>query len=235
MFVGVGTRFSERLMANVNGYSPEAKILHIDIDASEIGKNAAVSAAVCGDLKAALRALNRGLAQRSPWLAPPGTPQPHVSFVFRVLSELCGDAVFTTEVGLHQLAACEGLRINHPRRFLTSGGLGAMGFGLGGGNRRLYRYRPAGRQYQRRRQSEYEFLQEIATAVRYRLPLIEVVCDNRQLGMITAWQDSRFDGRHMENATPEIDYEAVARAMGRTVIRYGTKQSSALRFGRPSA
>lgn len=78
-------------------------------------------------------------------------------------------------------------------------------------------------------------LQEIATAVRYRLPLIEVVCDNRQLGMITAWQDSRFDGRHMENATPEIDYEAVAVLWGRTVIRYGTKQSSALRFGRPSA
>lgn len=230
LFVGVGTRFSERLMANVNGYSPEAKILHIDIDASEIGKNAAVSAAVCGDLKAALRALNRGLAQRSPWLAPPGTPQPHVSFVFRVLSELCGDAVFTTEVGLHQLAACEGLRINHPRRFLTSGGLGAMGFGLGaaigaciGTGRLAVNISGDG--------SLNMNLQEIATAVRYRLPLIEVVCDNRQLGMITAWQDSRFDGRHMENATPEIDYEAVARAMGADgyTVRDETEFRAALR------
>lgn len=213
LFVGIGTRFSERLMANVNGYSPEAKILHIDIDASEIGKNTAVSAAVCGDLRAALRALNSGLAQRSPWLAPPERPEKPVSFVFRVLSELCGDAVFTTEVGLHQLAACEGLRINRPRRFLTSGGLGAMGFGLGaaigaciGTGRLTVNISGDG--------SLNMNMQELATAVRYRLPLIEVVCDNRQLGMITAWQDDRFGGRHIENVTPDIDYESVARAMG---------------------
>lgn len=158
LFVGVGTRFSERLMANVNGYSPEAKILHIDIDASEIGKNAAVSAAVCGDLKAALRALNRGLAQRSPWLAPPGhAAAPRFVRFPRPIRTVWRCGVYHR--GRPSSACCPArdCASTHPRRFLTSGGLGAMGFGLGAAIGACIGTGRLARQYQRRRQSEYEF------------------------------------------------------------------------------
>ena len=116
------------LVANVNKYSPGVRVLHMDIDEAEIDKNIHAFSSVCGDLGTALRSLSKLVNPRpAPWITAERFPAEHPSpYIYRVLSELCRDAVFTTEVGLHQLGACENMRINKPRRFITSGGLGTM-------------------------------------------------------------------------------------------------------------
>ena len=228
LFIGVGTRFSDRLVANVNKYSPGVRVLHMDIDEAEIDKNIHAFSSVCGDLGTALRSLSKLVNPRpAPWITAERFPAEHPSpYIYRVLSELCRDAVFTTEVGLHQLGACENMRINKPRRFITSGGLGTMGFGLpaaigaslGTG---LTAVNIAG-------DGSFNMnLAEITTAVKYSLPLIQVVCNNRQLGMITGWQDGKYGGRHVENITPPLDYAAAARAMGADGFTVSTERELA--------
>jgi acetolactate synthase-1/2/3 large subunit len=134
------------------------------------------------------------------------------------------DAVFTTEVGVHQVKACHSLPIVKPRRFITSGGLGTMGFGLPAaigaaiatGNR-VVNLAGDG--------SFAMNMQELSTAVRYKLPVTQIVFNNRRLGMIRDLQDRDYGGKHVLVETAPMDLPAAAAAMGVPFVRSGNAES----------
>ena len=211
LFIACGVRFSERLMKNIQTYAPKARILHFDIDAAEIGKNAEIYSRVLGDMNEALERILPGLTARGTVFATRKKAKKPV--LFEVLGELLPDAIYTTEVGLHQLDAAEWLDIDKPRHFISSGGLGAMGFGLPAAigasvatGERVVNIAGDG--------SFDMNIAEIMTAVKYRLPVIQLVCDNHCLGMIEKWQNDSFGGRLFSTKTPDVDYCGVATAMG---------------------
>ena len=211
LFIACGVRFSERLMKNIQTYAPKARILHFDIDAAEIGKNAEIYSRVLGDMNEALERILPGLTARGTVFATRKKAKKPV--LFEVLGELLPDVIYTTEVGLHQLDAAEWLDIDKPRHFISSGGLGAMGFGLPAAigasvatGERVVNIAGDG--------SFDMNIAEIMTAVKYRLPVIQLVCDNHCLGMIEKWQNDSFGGRLFSTKTPDVDYCGVATAMG---------------------
>lgn len=215
LFIGAGLRFSERMLENIRLHSPASKILHFDIDEAEIGKNLPAYSAVVGDLSTVLEALLPRLSPKSPRLYPDRVPRdPTYTRIFGAYP----NAVYTTEVGVHQVKACHSLPIREPRRFITSGGLGTMGFGLPAaigaaiatGNR-VVNLAGDG--------SFAMNLQELSTAVRYRLPITQVVFNNRRLGMIRDLQDRDHGGRHILTETPAMDLPALASAMGVPFVR----------------
>lgn len=211
LFIACGVRFSERLMKNIQTYAPKARILHFDIDAAEIGKNAEIYSRVLGDMNEALERILPGLTARG--TVPTARKRAKKPVLFEVLGELLPDAIYTTEVGLHQLDAAEWLDIDKPRHFISSGGLGTMGFGLPAAigasvatGERVVNIAGDG--------SFDMNIAEIMTAVKYRLPVIQLVCDNHCLGMIEKWQNDSFGGRLFSTKTPDVDYCGVATAMG---------------------
>lgn len=215
LFVGAGIRFSERMLSNLTRYAPGCKILHLDIDEAEIDKNAQAYSAVVGDLECTLRAL-LPLLQQKPARVYPFTESRGA--LFQTVCCLYPDALYTTEVGLHQLAACHGLTVNRPRQFLTSGGLGTMGFGLPAAigaaiatGRRVINFAGDG--------SFRMNMQELSTAARYRLPVTQLVLNNQGLGMIRQWQRRRFDGRLVATEIPSVDTVALSEAMGVPALR----------------
>ena len=211
LFIAVGIRFSERLMKNVVSFAPGAKILHLDIDAAETGKNAGYHTRVVGDMKETL-----GL------MLPRVSPKPFKGFVggkapaegfFGVIERHRRGAVVTTEVGLHQIEAVNCIGTEEPRTFITSGGLGTMGFGLPaaigaavGTGKRVINVAGDG--------SFDMNMQELMTAARYELPVIQVVVRNGTLGMIEKWQNEQYGGRVFQTSLPAADYVEIASGMG---------------------
>ena len=221
LFIGAGVRFSERMLQNIRGSSPDCKILHLDIDEAEIGKNLPAYSAVVGDLSAVLASLMPRLDQKACRIYPDNVPRdPLYTQIFGAYP----DAVFTTEVGVHQVKACHSLPIVKPRRFITSGGLGTMGFGLPAaigaaiatGNR-VVNLAGDG--------SFAMNMQELSTAVRYKLPITQIVFNNRRLGMIRDLQDRDYGGKHVLVETAPMDLPAAASAMGVPFVRSGNAES----------
>ncbi len=233
LLVAVGSRFSDRVISNVKGFAPDAEILHIDVDPAEVNKNVQVIHHVSGDVKVALQKINKGLqpahkTERQAWVDqiqawklefPLDTNQngkikPHT--ILRKLSELTsGKAIITTEVGQSQMWAAQYYTHSEPRTFLTSGGLGTMGFGFGAcmgvalGRPDKKPINIAG---------DGSFLMncnELATAVYYKLPMLTIILDNGVLGMVRQWQDiffdKRFSGTTIERNT---DFVKLAEAFG---------------------
>ncbi len=215
LFIGAGLRFSERMLENLRLYAPDCKILHLDIDEAEIGKNLPAYSAVVGDLSAVLGFLLPRIEAKAPRCYPDTEPRdPLYTQVFGAFPE----AIYTTEVGTHQVKACHSLPIVHPRRFITSGGLGTMGFGLPAAigaaiatGKRVVNLAGDG--------SFAMNLQELSTAVRYGLPITQVVFNNRRLGMICDLQDRDYEGRRILTETPAMDLSAIAVAMGVPFVR----------------
>ncbi len=233
LLVAVGSRFSDRVISNVKGFAPDAEILHIDVDPAEVNKNVQAIHHVSGDVKVALQKINEGLqpvheTERQIWVNqvqswkqefPLDTNQngkikPHT--ILRKLSELTsGKAIITTEVGQSQMWAAQYYTHSEPRTFLTSGGLGTMGFGFGAcmgvalGRPDKKPINIAG---------DGSFLMncnELATAVYYKLPMLTIILDNGVLGMVRQWQDlffdKRFSGTTIERNT---DFVKLAEAFG---------------------
>lgn len=224
LFVGAGIRFSERMLSNLQQYAPHCKILHLDIDEAEIDKNLQSYSAVVGDLKETLRALHPLLRQQEARLYPCSEER---GALFDAVHRLYPDAVYTTEVGLHQLAACRGLQVDRPRQLLTSGGLGTMGYGLPAAigaaiatGKRVLNFAGDG--------SFLMNLQELSTAARYRLPVTQIVFNNSGLGMIRAWQRQRFGGRFVATDVPKVDFVALAKALGVPAYCAPLEQAEAL-------
>ena len=234
LLIAVGARFDDRVTGKVETFAPEAKVVHIDIDPAEIGKNVRVDAAVAGDVKKVLRALTPLLAARvsGAWQEKIGRwkreypleyenggklkPQTVIREIYRVTG---GRARITTEVGQNQMWAAQYFTFTRPRSFITSGGLGTMGFGL-----------PAAIGVQAACPDETVFdiagdgsiqmnIQEMMTAVDYDLPVKVAIIDNGYLGMVRQWQELFYNRRYSHTELANPDFVKLAEAYGAAGVR----------------
>ena len=237
LLIVVGARFSDRVMGNPKTFAKNAKIIHIDVDAAEINKNIPVECSIIGDAKVVLGQLTARLEQQdhTEWLThvhglkrlyPMNynhdvlTGPAVVEAIYRATD---GDALICTEVGQHQMWAAQYFRYDAPRKFITSGGLGTMGYGLGAaigakvGCPDKLVFNIAGDGCFRMN------LNEIATATRYNIPVIEVVINNHVLGMVRQWQ-TLFYGQRYSNTilNDKVDFVKVAEGLGAVGIRVTT-------------
>ena len=254
LLIALGARFSDRVVGNPNKFASNAKILHIDIDAAEINKNIKTDASVVGDLKLVLEELNAKVEQKNnpEWMAhikelkekyPLKYEDGQLScpYVMEELDRVTeGKAVITTDVGQHQMWAAQYYKYSEPRTFLSSGGLGTMGYGLGAcigakmGRPDKICVNIAGDGCFRMN------MNELATASRYNIPIIQVVINNHVLGMVRQWQTLFYDHRYSQTVLNDgVDFCMVAKGLGCEAIRVTTKEEvapafeKALSLGRP--
>ena len=241
LLLALGARFSDRVVGNAKKFASHAKVLHIDIDAAEINKNIKTTAHIVGDVKEVLTALNAKLTKQShpEWMAhiqdmkaqfPLTYDSSKLSCPF-VMEELYrqtgGDAVITTDVGQHQMWASQYYHYTKPRTFISSGGLGTMGYGLGAcigakvGNPDKTCINIAGDGCFRMN------MNELATASRYQIPIIQVLINNHVLGMVRQWQ-TLFYGKRYSNTVLEdkVDFCKVAEGLGCKAFRVTTKEEA---------
>ena len=250
LLVVLGARFSDRVTGNTETFAKNARILQIDIDPAEINKNIIVSEEIIGDIKEVLKILNRRLKQQehSEWLNKiqrykaeyPLKYHPDVLtgpfIVEEIYRQTDGDAVIVTEVGQHQMWAAQYYKYTKPRTLLTSGGLGTMGYGLGaamGAKTGL----PDKKVINIAGDGCFRMnMNEIATAVRHNIPVIEVVVNNHVLGMVRQWQDLFYDERYSATVLRDaVDFAKVAEAMGAAGIRVTTREEFKEAFERALA
>ena len=238
LLIVVGARFSDRVTGNARKFAKNAQILHIDVDPAEINKNILTHHHIIGDIKAVLQKLNAMLEplQHSEWVdeimdLKEKFPLKYNDgltgqYVIEKLSEITqGDAIISTEVGQHQMWAAQFYKYTKPRTFLTSGGLGTMGYGLGAslgaqvGNDDKKVINIAGDGSFRMN------LNEIITAVRYNLPVVFLVINNHVLGMVRQWQTLFYDQRYSYTTLdPELDYVKLADAFGAKGVNLTQKE-----------
>lgn len=239
LLIVVGARFSDRVTGNASKFAKNARILQIDIDRAEINKNIPVDASIIGDAKVILRRLNARLdpINHDEWIA-------HIErmkdmyplrydksvltgpFIVQIIDELTkGDAIIVTEVGQHQMWAAQYYEYRHPRTLLTSGGLGTMGYGLGAaigakmGCRDKTVINIAGDGCFRMN------MNEIATATRYNIPVIQVVVNNHVLGMVRQWQTLFYGKRYSQTVLNDaVDFVKIAEAMGARAYKVTKKE-----------
>jgi acetolactate synthase-1/2/3 large subunit len=237
LIVAVGARFDDRVTGQLASFAQHATIVHVDVDAAEIGKNVAAHVPVVGDARRALSAIHGALAELNPdpsrlaewweridgWRAahPPraaehadGTIDPEAA-LDALQAATGGEAIVSTDVGQHQMWAANRLRFDRPRRWLTSGGLGTMGFGLPAALGAQVAQPDATVVCVSGDGSLLINLQELATAVEEELPVKIVLLDNAALGMVRQQQDLFWGGRRAASALGgALDWELVARGFG---------------------
>ena len=229
LLIAIGTRFSDRVLGNPHKFAKNAKILHIDVDAAEINKNVIASASIVGDVKEVLSRLNERLPQYShgEWMGhiermkarypmvynPEGLSGPYI--IEKIYEMVHGDAIMVTEVGQHQMWAAQYYKYKEPRTLLSSGGLGTMGYGLGAAigaqmaNPDKQVINIAGDGCFRMN------MNELATASRNKLPLIEVIINNHVLGMVRQWQTLFYKEHYSATILDDgVDFVKVAEALG---------------------
>ena len=234
LLIVTGARFSDRVTGNTATFAKDAKILQIDIDPAEMDKNVMIDLGVVGDIKAVLKKINEHLPQQShpEWMNKikdykakyPLTYHKDVLTgpfaVEEIYRQTNGEAIITTEVGQHQMWAAQYYKYKQPRTLLTSGGLGTMGYGLGAAigaqiaNPDKQVINIAGDGCFRMN------MNEIATAVRQKLPLIEVIINNHVLGMVRQWQTLFYEKHYSATVLDDgVDFVKLAEAMGATGYR----------------
>ena len=242
LLVALGARFSDRVVGNAAKFAEGAKVLHIDIDAAEINKNIRTAASVVGDLKEILTKINGMLPQmeHKEWIShikelketyPLSYPKEGLScpFIMEEIDRITeGKALITTDVGQHQMWAAQYYKYSEPRTFLSSGGLGTMGYGLGAcigakvGKPDKICINIAGDGCFRMN------MNEMATAGRYNIPIIEVVINNHVLGMVRQWQTLFYGKRYSQTVLSDgVDYCMVARGLGCEAMRITRKEEVA--------
>lgn len=229
LVIVVGARFSDRVIGNASKFAPNAKIIHIDIDAAEIDKNIPANASIVGDAKEVLTILNSKLPTQSnrSWMAeikdlteknPVTYDMDHLNgpaTIKKIYEITEGNAIITTDVGQHQMWAAQNYTYKEPRTFLSSGGLGTMGYGVGAA---------IGAKYGRPDETVVNIagdgcfrmnMNEIATAARYKVPIIQVVLNNHVLGMVRQWQNLFYGQRYSNTVLDDsVDFVAVSKALG---------------------
>ena len=237
LLIVLGARFSDRVTGNAKTFAKQAKILQIDVDAAEINKNVVVDASVIGDVREVLRRLLEMIPeeQHPEWIehiqemkAKYPLTYDHSQltgpYIIEKLYEITnGDAIISTDVGQHQMWAAQYFKYKEPRTFLTSGGLGTMGYGLGAaigakvGKPDNVVVNVAGDGCFRMN------MNELATATRYNIPVIELVINNHVLGMVRQWQTLFYDKRY-SNTTLEdkTDFVKVSEGLGARAYRVTT-------------
>lgn len=239
LLITVGARFSDRVIGNAKTFAKHAKIVQIDVDPAEINKNIKVDASVIGDIKEVLKRLNARIEdhRHDEWNASvkelkekyplkyntEGLTGPYIiEEIYRITK---GDAIIVTEVGQHQMWAAQYFKYQKPRTLLTSGGLGTMGYGLGAAigaktaNPDKVVINVAGDGCFRMN------MNEIATAARYNIPVIQVVVNNHVLGMVRQWQTLFYGKRYSQTVLNDaVDFVKLAEAMGAEGIRVTKKE-----------
>ncbi len=242
MLIALGARFSDRVIGNPGKFAEGAKIIHVDIDAAEINKNIRADVSLVGDLKLVLQKLNGKLTrQHHPeWMgtiAELKTKYPlkyddsrlSCPYVIETIDKVTGgEALITTDVGQHQMWAAQYYRYTRPRTFLSSGGLGTMGYGLGAcigaqlGQPDKLCINIAGDGCFRMN------MNELATASRYQIPIIQVVINNHVLGMVRQWQTLFYGKRYSQTVLHDkVDFCKVAEGLGCAAIRVTEKEEMA--------
>jgi acetolactate synthase I/II/III large subunit len=232
LIIAIGARFDDRVTGKIASFAPNAKIIHIDVDPAEIGKNVRVDIPIVGDVKRVLQKLMPMLKQTrtKEWMEKVHTwkreyplefdetglkPQ----YVVREISRLCPDAIVCTEVGQHQMWAAQYFSHRDPRNFISSGGLGTMGYGF-----------PASIGAKIGRPDETVFdlagdgsftmnCQELATAVAYDVQVKVAIFNNGYLGMVRQWQELFYDRRYSATKLSEINFVKLADAFSAHGIR----------------
>lgn len=239
LMIAVGTRFSDRVTGNADKFAKGAKILQLDIDPAEVNKNVVVTESIIGDVKEILIRLNEELEplKHDEWIShimdykekypltypKEGLNGPYImEEIYRMTK---GEAVVVTEVGQHQMWAAQFYKYAKPRTFISSGGLGTMGYGLGASigaqmaNPDKQVVNIAGDGCFRMN------MQEIATAVRQKLPLIQVVINNQVLGMVRQWQTLFYEKHYSATVLDDgVDFVKLAEAMGAAGYRAATRE-----------
>ncbi len=239
LLVALGARFSDRVVGNASAFAKNAKVLHIDIDAAEINKNIHSDAFVVGDLKEVLTEINEKLPEQEhpEWIAHikelkekyPLSYDHSVLSCPYIMEEIDkateGKAIITTDVGQHQMWAAQYYKYTEPRTFLSSGGLGTMGYGLGAcigakcGRPEKICINIGGDGCFRMN------MNELATASRYQIPIIQVVINNHVLGMVRQWQTLFYEKRYSQTVLDDgVDFCMVAKGLGCEAFRVTTKE-----------
>lgn len=238
LLIAIGVRFSDRVIGNAKKFAHHAKIIQFDVDPAEINKNIVVDACVMGDIREILTRINERLTpmKHEDWIKhileykeqypltyhKEGLSGPYM--IEKIYELTKGDATIVTEVGQHQMWAAQYYRYSKPRTLITSGGLGTMGYGLGAA---------IGAQIANPDRTVINIagdgcfrmnMNEIATAVREQLPLIQVVVNNHVLGMVRQWQNLFYEQRYSATVLNDnVDFVKLAEAMGATGIRATTQ------------
>jgi len=234
LLIVVGSRFSDRVTGNCSQFAKNAKIIQIDIDPAEVNKNIVVDHSIIGDIKLVLDILNKKLEKQdhNEWIKhvlarKASMPLAYSSdrltgpYIMECISKITkGEAIISTEVGQHQMWAAQYYEYKKPRTLITSGGLGTMGYGLGAslgakvGNPEVPVFNIAGDGCFRMN------MNEIATAVRYNIPVIQVVFNNSVLGMVRQWQTLFYGQRYSHTIlNDKVDFVKLAEAMGAKAYR----------------
>jgi acetolactate synthase-1/2/3 large subunit len=242
LLIALGARFSDRVVGNPQKFAENARVLHIDIDAAEINKNIKTDVSVVGDLKEVLTKLNTQLEQQkhTEWMAhiadlkekyPLSYDNSVLScpYIMEEIDRITkGEALVTTDVGQHQMWAAQYYKYSEPRTFLSSGGLGTMGYGLGAcigakmGRPDKICINIAGDGCFRMN------MNELATASRYNIPIIQVVINNHVLGMVRQWQTLFYGKRYSQTVLNDaVDFCKVAEGLGCEAIRVTKKEEVA--------
>ncbi|MBO8158097.1 biosynthetic-type acetolactate synthase large subunit [Thermosyntropha sp.] len=238
LIIAVGVRFDDRVTGKLDDFAPHARIIHIDIDAAEIGKNVDVDVPIVGQVKEVLAAINQRLdsvEEYTEWhktidrwkdeyplvYGAPSEERIMPQHIIEVISEITqGKAIITTEVGQNQMWAAQYYKFKYPRTFISSGGLGTMGFGF-----------PAaiGAKVARPDLPVFDIagdgsiqmnIQELATAVQYKLPVIICILNNQYLGMVRQWQGLFYKGRYAyTDVSHQPDFVRLAEAYGAVGMR----------------
>ena len=254
LLIAIGARFSDRVLGNPDKFASKAKILQFDVDPAEINKNIIADHAIIGDVKEILSRINKLLTEKShdAWMKhvkelsekyPLTIPTEGLSgqyIVAETYRQTKGDAIITTEVGQHQMWAAQFYKFKKPHQLLTSGGLGTMGYGLGAA---------IGAKTGKPDKTVINFagdgcfrmnMNEMATASREGLPIIEIILNNHVLGMVRQWQTIFYEKRYSATVIDDgVDYVKLAEAMGGKGYRVTTKEefsaalSEAMRSEKP--
>ena len=238
LIIAAGVRFDDRVTGKIEGFAPRAKIIHIDIDAAEIGKNVSINVPIVGDVKEVLRAINQRLEEtegQQEWLQTiqhwkdefplcyPDSTEGRImpqDVVERIYQHTQGEAIIATEVGQNQMWAAQYYKYKNPRSFVSSGGLGTMGYGfpaaigaqVGCPDKKVVDIAGDG--------SIQMNIQELGTAVQYKLPIVICILNNHFLGMVRQWQGLFYDKRYSYvDISHQPDFVKLAEAYGAIGIR----------------
>jgi len=231
LLIAVGARFDDRVTGKIETFAPHAKVIHIDIDPAEIGKNKHVDVPIVGDIKAVLTDMMTGLVKKNaceawqkkikhwrqhhPLRFGKENGCLHPQFILQQMNELLkGDAVIVSEVGQNQMWTAQYFCFRHPRTWITSGGLGTMGYGF-----------PAaiGAHFARPDLPVFDVagdgsiqmnIQEMGTVAQYKIPVKIAILNNMFLGMVRQWQELFYDRRYSFTELPPVEFTRIAQAYG---------------------